>query len=558
MFEPLENRQMFSVSTAAVVGITMEWLHTFSETDADGRNVGLLIGGATSNIEAVPGVANADMQTYNDNGVIYWSQSTGAHLVMGGIGQEYAWLAHETDAYGNNVQLLLGLPTSDEGNLSGVAGARTNNFQHGSIDWSASTGAHLLYGAIGGMYVNQGGPTGWLGLPTSDESGPQNDRVSKYQYGYISWSPSGGAVTHETDVFVYNRYGDDLAVEMYGPKATVFVSQTGSSLTIDANGTDIIEPVPAAGLFVYTRGGNNDFVEVDPGVSAFVTIDSIDAAPTSIMSFGTHVITWTDSTDLVAGSMTNHPVASFAGGVSKAYGASLPNPSDTGAIIYGDNSLFGTGPIAADINQTHLGDCYFMATLAAFAQERPGIIENSAVDLGDGTYCVEFNNGGTPEYVRVNNQFSAGNYNGWNYARPGADGSLWGPVFEKAFAYFRDGSNTYASLNNGNPSEAYDDLNVASNTFGSGSPSASQMFSTLTYDLKVGFPVTLCTGGSPPNLVKDHCYTLVSTEVVKGVAEYTVRNPWGFSGDKLENSQGFAMLTYSELVNNFDNVTEAL
>lgn len=548
---------MFSVSATAVAAISLEWVHTFSETDATGRDVGLLIGGATSNIEAVPGVANADMQTFNDYGVIYWSQSTGAHLVMGGIGQEYAWLNHETDAYGNNMQLLLGLPTSDEGNLSGVAGARTNNFQHGSIDWSGGTGAHVVFGAIGGMYLNQGGPTGWLGLPTSDEAGPTNDRVSKFQYGYISWSPTGGAVTHETDVFVNNRYGDDLAVEMYGPKASVFVSQSGSTLTIDANGTNFTEAVPAAGLFIYTRGGK-DFVQVNPGVSADVTIDTIDNAPSQVFSFGTHVIAWTDSTDIVAGSLTNHSVASFAGGVSKAYGACLPNPSDTGKIIYGDNSLFGTGPVPADINQTHLGDCYFMATLAAFAQERPGIIVNSAVDLGDGTYCVEFNNGGTPEYVRVNNQFSAGNYYGWNYARPGADGSLWGPVFEKAFAYFRDGSNTYSSLNNGNPSEVYDDLNVASNTFGTGSVSDGQMYSMLSYDLKVGFPVTLCTGGSPPNLVGDHCYTLVSVEITKLGQEYTVRNPWGVSGDKLENSQGYATLTYSELVNNFDNVTEAL
>jgi hypothetical protein len=35
------------------------------------------------------------------------------------------------------------------------------------------------------------------------------------------------------------------------------------------------------------------------------------------------------------------------------------------------------------------------------------------------------------------------------------------------------------------------------------------------------------------------------------VAHYVVRNPWGVSGDSLENSQGYATLTYSQMVANF-------
>jgi hypothetical protein len=52
--------------------------------------------------------------------------------------------------------------------------------------------------------------------------------------------------------------------------------------------------------------------------------------------------------------------------------------------------------------------------------------------------------------------------------------------------------------------------------------------------------------------VGDHAYTLVSAYLDgSGVAHYVVRNPWGVSGDSLENSQGYATLTYSQMVANF-------
>ena len=72
-------------------------------------------------------------------------------------------------------------------------------------------------------------------------------------------------------------------------------------------------------------------------------------------------------------------------------------------------------------------------------------------------------------------------------------------------------------------------------------------------DLNAGDPVTLGTPMSPPDLVGDHAYTLVSISVnSNGVAHYLVRNPWGVSGDEIENSQGYATLTYAQMVANFN------
>ena len=69
-----------------------------------------------------------------------------------------------------------------------------NTFQGGTIYWSPATGAHVVYGAIGGLYNSLGGPTSFLGLPISDELGIPGGRVSYFQNGRkIVWTPQGGA-----------------------------------------------------------------------------------------------------------------------------------------------------------------------------------------------------------------------------------------------------------------------------------------------------------------------------------------------------------------------------
>ena len=229
------------------------------------------------------------------------------------------------------------------------------------------------------------------------------------------------------------RYGDELVVTAIGMDDSISISQSSSGIEITGDGQIFNESTPAAGLFVYTRGGT-DAINIGATVTCETTVDSIDSAPTSIQSNGTNVIAWIDSTDSFNGTGSVNAVSSFAGGVGKGLGESLANPSDSGATIAAYGSLFSTGPIAADVNQGSVGDCYFMATLAAFANNDPTVLLHSAVDLGDGTFAVEFQtSSGTPEFIRVNNSFSAGPFDGYNFAYPGPDGSIWAMVMEKAF-----------------------------------------------------------------------------------------------------------------------------
>ena len=129
------------------------------------------------------------------NGDIFYSKATGAHDIFGPVASEFWKTGSEKDAFGTVVEKILELPTSDEPGKPGVAGPLTATFQGGVIDWSAATGAHVVYGAIGAKYNSLGGSTSFLGLPTTDEAttGSGNGRFNFFQNGIILWSPATGA-----------------------------------------------------------------------------------------------------------------------------------------------------------------------------------------------------------------------------------------------------------------------------------------------------------------------------------------------------------------------------
>jgi hypothetical protein len=172
-------------------------------TDAYGAPVQKVLGLPTDDEQSLPGVPGARV-VYFEGGAIYWSPTTGAHAVYGAIGDDYAATANMTDAYGHSVLSILGAPTSDEQVVPAIPWARVMHFQGGAIYWSEKTGAHVLYGAIGARYAAAANMTAAdgtpmqivLGLPTSDE---QTDptvaggRLVHFQGGTISWSAATGA-----------------------------------------------------------------------------------------------------------------------------------------------------------------------------------------------------------------------------------------------------------------------------------------------------------------------------------------------------------------------------
>jgi uncharacterized protein with LGFP repeats len=117
-------------------------------------------------------------------GSVYWTPGTGAREVHGAIRDKWASLGWERS--------FLGYPLTDEtGTPDGVG--RYNHFQGGSIYWTSNTAAYEVHGAIRDKWAEMGWELSYLGYPISDEAGMANNgRISKFQHGNISWTPTNG------------------------------------------------------------------------------------------------------------------------------------------------------------------------------------------------------------------------------------------------------------------------------------------------------------------------------------------------------------------------------
>jgi uncharacterized protein with LGFP repeats len=118
-----------------------------------------------------------------ERGRLYWSASTGVHLLRGSILD--AFLA------AGGVPAL-GAPTIDEGVAGGGSGAYSDFSGSASIFWSPATGAHVIRGAIRARWTALGKEWG-LGFPVTGEVYAGGSAVQTFTGGEIDWSPATGA-----------------------------------------------------------------------------------------------------------------------------------------------------------------------------------------------------------------------------------------------------------------------------------------------------------------------------------------------------------------------------
>ncbi len=89
-----------------------------------------------------------------------------------------------------------GIPTTDETvTPDGVGRYNHFNGNSASIYWTPSTGAHVIYGDIHARWAALGWELSYLGYPTSDETDfPEGGRANSFQNGGIYWWPDLGAI----------------------------------------------------------------------------------------------------------------------------------------------------------------------------------------------------------------------------------------------------------------------------------------------------------------------------------------------------------------------------
>ena len=263
-----------------------------------------------------------------------------------------------------------------------------------------------------------------------------------------------------------------------------------------------------------------------------------------------------DANEIATGAI--HKITKFADYASKELNApKIADPKLTSTSFkyhnFSDRPIFGSnGPSIDDIAQGQTGDCYFLATLASVAKLDPTRLEQSIVSLGDGTYAVQFVKNGVPTYERIDGDLATYSWSATTpaYANFGQDGSIWAPLIEKAFAYFRKGQNSYASINSGMMSEVYADLGVSGVATISPSGSPDTYIQQIKDLLDSGKSVTAaCYNAGGANMITSHAYTIDSV-VDNGDGTYSVvvRNPWGVDGYSSNDgaNDGYVTLTASQ------------
>lgn len=353
---------------------------------------------------------------------------------------------------------------------------------------------------------------------------------------------------------------------------SIYVKQSGSTVYINnvaytgnygnivikgVSGNDTITVDSSVQIDTRVYAGINSSDTIQNYTRGHATIVAIGNGYDKLTGNGFNTSFWADPGDTVNASSTEwnagrvHQVSSFYAGIStQLAGQNLSDPAGTGSTVrLTSNSLWGTGPSVYDVNQGQSADCFVMAPVQSMASQSPERLRETAVDLGDGTYAVQFVRNGSRQFVRVDGDLPAGGAyaNGLNYAHPGSSGNLWAPIIEKAYAIFRTGAWNYSSLNTGWIADMFSDLGVANTGFGVSGADPNTLYNTLQSATSSGRAVAVGSiTGAPWPIIGYHAYSVTSvSQDGYGNKYITVRNPWGMDGVNFDSNPGDGYLTIS-------------
>jgi hypothetical protein len=179
-----------------------------------------------------------------------------------------------------------------------------------------------------------------------------------------------------------------------------------------------------------------------------------------------------------------------------------------------------------------------MASLSAVAKVSPTTIRQTVADMGDGTYAVHFENGGSDTYVRVDGELPVNWMGTPVYAGLGAENSIWVGIVEKAWAVYRHADAAYEEIEGGHASEAFSEMSVdyvwlEMASVASFATSADLLWS-MNYQLALGESIVIGTIESGTTTLHiSHEYRVSSVNLSANTI--TLYNPWGsyvtISGD---------------------------
>lgn len=221
--------------------------------------------------------------------------------------------------------------------------------------------------------------------------------------------------------------------------------------------------------------------------------------------------------------------------------SSMPDVSyaDVNGELYVDGRGDASNIEANDVNQGGIGDCYYLASVAAISRQDPDYIKNMMRQNGNGTISVDFyrkkhwwefwksdysrktvtiddafpvDKNGNPVFAQFGDQASSGKLETWVMA------------MEKAYAQFRGSYNKIST--GGWSADAMEQMTGRESLkFSASSVTLEQI---ADWD-KNGYAITMSSKSSVPNkdVVGGHAYYLKGVDLTNKTI--TCGNPWGYN-----------------------------
>jgi hypothetical protein len=378
------------------------------------------------------------------------------------------------------------------------------------------------------------------------------------------WSHGHGKIYNEpfSEILLHAKKGQNqLAVASSVTIPAVFKGGRGHDTLIAGGGDDTLY-----------AGSGRDLLVGGSGVDSLVAVgtgrDTLSGGvgEDSFWALSGDVVRNISPVDAADGAVhwVSQPVTAPSS-TAAATGAALLEPatgeSDLAYESFAADPLFSpAGPAANDVVQGGLGDCFFLAVLAAIAGTDPGQIRQEVVELADGTFLVRFSSKGTIVYEHVDAELPTYSNGQLAYAQLGQGDSLWVAIMEKAFAIFRDNQDSYADISAGWMNEVYTDLGLTTTTTDQASQAnAGDMMSLIQSELAENQAVTVAILTVTPDapLLADHAYSVDSVVVTDGVVTgLTLRNPWGNVGVAgYAPNNGLVTITPDQAFSNIFSIT---
>jgi hypothetical protein len=563
---PIDNAGNTTATARAVGTLTAtqsfsNWVGSLDTNDYYSFNVG-----TQSNLTlSLTGLtANADVELLNSSGaVITTAAATGTtsesitRLLSTGT---YYARVYQSSGDTNYSLSLNATPVDNAGNNTATARAvGTLTATQSFSDWVGSVDTNDYYSFNVGIQSN-------LTLSLTGLTANADVQLLNGSGGVITTSAKSGT-TSESIASLLNTGTYFIRVYQSSGDTNYSLSLNMIEITPNPNPTPedwYNQNLKDAQIITLTRSlaadGNlsrNDMISIFRDAKDGSVIDANELTDLRTLVSNSTLFTMADSVKVLSNKIANSDVANTRSGFGNLSAGSNATQMENliGKWFLGNNrpgltsssysyqyvsgSLFQNGLSANDIDQGALGDCYYVATLASIAQEKPDYIQNMFTDNGDNTFTVRFYRNGVADYVTVDrylptNLSGRAAYAGWGGSSyTSTTNELWVALAEKAYAQLAESgwsrsstsTNSYADIEGGWMGS------VISQVAGLGSSAADAAYMTQAQlinlvnsnqILTVGFNYA---AGNTLGVVNNHAYTITAYNATNQT--FHLRNPWG-------------------------------